>query len=112
VGQLGSEHHAHGDRLAVAQPEAVNPLERMTEGVTVVECFPADPATDAGLEQVDLDGGRLDGDALRDQLREEARRGVQHTVGRRLDELENLRVRDESALHDLGHTAAQLLGRQ
>ena len=54
VCDLGDEHHADGDRLAVPQAEAVHALERMPERVAVVERLATDATSRTRLAQIVL----------------------------------------------------------
>src|SRR4028119_1103794 len=55
--ELRGEHQPDGDRLAVPPPEVLDPLDRVAEGVAVVEVL-----AHAGVEEVLANGIGLDRD--------------------------------------------------
>ena len=97
-GELGRVRHPDADRLAVAPAVALDLLDRVPEGVPVVEDLPQ-----LDLAQVGGDDVGLDPDGPLDELAQERPVDVdrRHRVG--LDQLEDARVGDEPALDDLGH---------
>ena len=75
-GQLGGEDQPHRDRLAVPPGVALHLLDRVAEGVAVVEHLAAEPAAPApsGLAQVAGDHGGLDPHRPLHQLAQHAAR--------------------------------------
>ena len=104
--QLGDEHHPDGDGLAVPPAVALAPLDRVPEGVAVVE----------GLRPTGADGARA-GPRDHPGLHRMARATSSGSTGRGsggrrvgLDQVQDHRVRDEPALDDLGQTGGESCG--
>ena len=104
AGELGGEDQPHRDRGAVAPLVALVVLDRVAEGVPVVEHLPA-----AGLAQVAGDDLGLDPDAALHELADHLGLRVAHRLRVGLDELEDPLVGDEAALDDLRHAGEQLV---
>ncbi len=105
--QFGGEHQAHRHRGAVPPLVALPPLDRVGEGVAVVE--------DLAQLRFLLVGGDdlgLDRDRAPDQLRQHRARRVERGLRVGLDQVEDHRVGDEPGLDDLGHARHDLVARQ
>ena len=109
-GHLGGEHHADRDRVAVPEGVPLQLLDGVPEGVPVVEHLPL-----PGLAQVGGDHARLDRDRPLDELAGVRAAGPGRALRVRRDEAQDLAVRDEPGLDDLGearHVVAAVEGFQ
>ena len=110
AGELCREHHADGDRRTVAPAVPLDVLDRMPEGVPVVEDLPQ-----AGLAQVLADDLGLHRDGPLDELEQDvgacSRDRVLQEVEVRLDQVEDHRVGDEPCLDHLGEPGDEVVGR-
>ena len=97
-GELGGEHQADGDRLAVPPAEVLHPLDGVAEGVPVVEELAA-----PGVVEVLAHGVGLDLHGALDELLGVAPAG---RVG--VEQVEDRAVGDEAALDHLGQPRAEL----
>ena len=82
--ERGREAHADRDRIAVPHPEVLGPLDRMAEGVPVVEYLPL-----PRLAQVSGDDGRLHRDRPLDELALVRAAGLGGAGRVRLDQVQN-----------------------
>ena len=113
VGQFGSEHHADADPLPVAAPVVLAAFDRVSEGVAVVQQFPAHPVAHRGaLPQVGADHSRLDRDAALDEFAQHRGGRIEAGLRRPLDQGEDLGVGDEPGLDHLGHPGTKVVDGQ
>ena len=104
LGQARREAAADGHRIAVPPGVVVRTLDGVRERVSVVEDFAQAAFSEVGRHDAGLDGDRAGGD-----LRElRAVRSQKLARFRLLDDAQDFRVRDETALNDLGSTGSQI----
>ncbi len=107
VGELGGEDHADRDRLAVPQPVSLGLLDRVTEGVSVVQDL-----AETGLLEVHADDVGLDPDGPLDELDEVRSVGARGAGRVGLDEVEDRGIGDEPRLDDLREAGDEVRRRQ
>ncbi|SIA34707.1 Uncharacterised protein [Mycobacteroides abscessus subsp. abscessus] len=104
LGESRREAAADGHRIAVAPGVVVCTLDGVRERVSVVEDFAQAAFSQVGRHDAGLDCDRAGGDVRK--LR--AVRSQKLAWFRLLDDAQDLRVRDETALNDLGGTGRQI----
>ena len=104
MGDLGGEHAADGDRLAVAPVVGGGGLHGVGVGVPVVQDLPR-----PRLGEVLADHGGLDGHGARDELGERGRVPPDDVGGIGHHAVQDDRIGDEPALDDLAQPRPQLV---